>query len=56
MHVNFAGSAQVRTRLTSVVDGLRRELQASTMLALPHLEPFEIELSYLLYIPRGRPL
>ena len=46
---NVAGSVQVRTRLTSVVDGLRRELQASTVLALPHLEPFETELSYLLY-------
>ena len=46
---NAAGSSQVRSRLISAVNGLRRELQASPALALPHLEPFETELSYLLY-------
>lgn len=46
---NSAGSVDVRARLTSIVDGLRRELQASSVLALPYLEPFQTELSYLLY-------
>ena len=32
---NSAGSVEVRARLTSLVDGLRRELQASSVLALP---------------------
>ena len=46
---NSAGSVDVRARLTSIVDRLRRELQASSVLALPYLEPFQTELHYLLY-------
>lgn len=48
---NEAGSIATRARLIDAVQSLRGELQAS--MALPSLEPFETELSYLLY--RARP-
>lgn len=46
---NSAGSASVRAELIDIVLGLRQQLQACATLALPRLEPFETELSYLLY-------
>ena len=46
---NSAGCTQTRASLIEAVDGLREELQAAKALALPHLEPFETELNYLLY-------
>ena len=46
---NAAGSVRTRSQLISAVDGLRRELQSSSTIALPYLMPFETELSYLLY-------
>lgn len=46
---NAAGSTHTRARLIHVVNGLRQELQASTTLGLPHLEPFQTELSYVIY-------
>ena len=49
---NAAGSVSTRADLIVAVNALRSQLQASRTLALPHLEPFETELSYLLY-PRG---
>jgi len=46
---NAAGSVAVRSRLIQDVQKLRMQLQASAIIALPYLEPFETELSYLLY-------
>ena len=46
---NTAGSVATRAAFIDVIRQLRTELQASSMMALPHLEPFETELSYLLY-------
>jgi len=46
---NAVGSVDIRASLIAAVNELRSELQSSTILALPHLEPFETELSYLLY-------
>jgi hypothetical protein len=45
---NTAGSVATRAAFIDMVGQLRTELQTSAM-ALPHLEPFETELSYLLY-------
>ena len=49
---NSAGCVQTRAELVQAVGMLRSELQASTLLGLPMLEPFETELHYLFY-PRG---
>ena len=49
---NHAGSVETRAELIAVVNALRDELQRSSLLALPQLEPFSTELNYLLY-PKG---
>ncbi|EOD14587.1 hypothetical protein EMIHUDRAFT_432519 [Emiliania huxleyi CCMP1516] len=46
---NAAGSVTERDGLVSAVNGLRRELEAAALPALPRLAPFETELNYLLY-------
>ena len=46
---NRAGSVDTRASLISAVNGLRSQLQASDFMKLPYLEPFETELTYLLY-------
>ena len=46
---NAAGVMAERAALIEVVRKLRGELQASSTLDLPYLEPFETELAYLLY-------
>ena len=46
---NAVGSVAVRDAFIDAVAGLRRELQGSRTISLPYLEPFETELSFLLY-------
>jgi len=46
---NAAGNVETRDQLIHAVNTLRSELQASATIALPHLEPFQTELVYLLY-------
>ena len=46
---NAAGNEATRARLTRAVNDLRDQLQASTTLQLPHLAPFQTQMSYLLY-------
>lgn len=46
---NAAGSVAARASLIDDVRRLRVQLQASATVPLPYLEPFETELSYLLY-------
>ena len=49
---NSAGCEATRAALTRAVNELRGQLQESSKLRLPHMEPFKTQLSYLLY-PRG---
>ena len=46
---NTAGSVATRKQLIDAVNAVRSQLQASALLELPQLEPFETELNYLLY-------
>ena len=46
---NTAGSIDTRSQLIDAVNDVRSQLQASALLDLPQLEPFETELNYLLY-------
>jgi SM-20-related protein len=46
---NRVGCQWTRSKLIEAVDGLRDQLQASDLLALPRLERFSTELNYLLY-------
>eukprot|EP00316_Scyphosphaera_apsteinii_P009415 CAMPEP_0119314976 /NCGR_PEP_ID=MMETSP1333-20130426/34132_1 /TAXON_ID=418940 /ORGANISM="Scyphosphaera apsteinii, Strain RCC1455" /LENGTH=236 /DNA_ID=CAMNT_0007320185 /DNA_START=190 /DNA_END=900 /DNA_ORIENTATION=- len=46
---NAAGLVETRVGLINAVNELRKQLQASVTIGLPHLEPFQTELCYLLY-------
>ena len=46
---NSAGSVAARADFVDCVQNLRCQLQASAAMSLPYLEPFQTEMSYLLY-------